>query len=376
MADTHTALEKAERRATFALWSISGVGLVGMEKLRTAVGSLSQLLPLSVADWSPLPGPGPLVATHLESQGLPTLSEVADQAWEQAKTARMRVCFRDDPAYPALLKDPRIQDAPPLLFYFGPGASDRRAVALVGSRRTSAGFVEQAVLFAQEVARAKVAVVSGAALGVDWGCHIGALNAGGETWAFLGSALDQIDPAQTQLCRELLEKGGTVFSEYPPGARASRQTFPRRNRLIAGASEATVVMRARRNSGALYTARASHSYGRKVFVLPADHFNEQAFGGLDLMASEERATLIWSARELLERLNVVGSNTAFSQVVDLEELSPVARQAYEAMSRTPQGFDEVQQVMGVDAGALVSALSELELSGLVVQHPGKLYERI
>ncbi|MDQ3265606.1 MAG: DNA-protecting protein DprA [Myxococcota bacterium] len=376
MADTHTALEKAERRATFALWSISGVGLAGMETLRTAVGSLPLLLPLSVADWDPLPAPGPLVARHLEAHGLPTLSEVADQAWERVKAARMRVCFRDDPAYPPLLRDPRIQDSPPLLFYFGPGASDRRAVALVGSRRTGGGFVDQALRFAKEVAGAKVAVVSGAAVGVDWGCHVGAILGGGETWAFLGSALDQIDSAQSKLCKELLDGGGTVFSEYPPGARASRQTFPRRNRLIAGASEATVVMRARRESGALYTAQSAHKYGRKVYVLPADHFNAQAFGGLDLMASEVRATLIWSARELLERLNVVGSNTAFSQVADLDELSPVARQAYEAMSRTPQGFDEVQRVMGVDAGALVSALSELELFGLVVQHPGKLYERI
>jgi len=267
-----------------------------------------------------------------------------------------------------------VTQAPPLLFFLGPGANDKKAVALVGSRHPGAGFEKHAMQFAEEVARAGVVIVSGAAVGVDWSCHAGALSAGGETWAFLGSGLDQIDSAQRRLCAEILEGGGTVFSEFPPGARANRQTFPRRNRLISGSSKVTVVMRARRDSGALYTAAYAKEQGREVYVLPADHFNDLAFGGLDLLS--EGAHLLWSARSLLERIGVIGIPTATTQVLDLGELSPVARQAYEAMSRRPQIFEEVQQAVGVDAGALVSALSELELSGLVVQHPGKLYERI
>ena len=113
-----------------------------------------------------------------------------------------------------------MRDAPPLLFMRGPCPVLGGGSALVGTRHPEQGFLRNARAFAAAVAGGGAGVVSGAAAGVDRACHLGALDVGGETWAFLGSALDVVDAAQARLIPAILDAGGVVFSELPPGIRA------------------------------------------------------------------------------------------------------------------------------------------------------------
>jgi DNA processing protein len=226
------------------------------------------------------------------------------------------------------------------------------------------------------VAEGGVGVVSGAAMGVDRACHWGAMDAGGETWAFLGSALDELDEPQAKLLPHLLERGGVFFSELPPGVRASRATFPRRNRLIAGASDVVLVLRAGAQSGALYTAEAGQAMGRPVLALPGDVRNEAA-AGCNQWIRDGRARACLSVEEIW---NHVGARPVLAVPPGVgepwEALSVEAKGTYQVLDRVPRPFEEVLAGSRLSPAALTGALVELELSGLVIQHPGKLYERI
>jgi predicted Rossmann fold nucleotide-binding protein DprA/Smf involved in DNA uptake len=214
---------------------------------------------------------------------------------------------------------------------------------------------------------------------VDQACHWGALDGGGETWAFLGSALDALDPAQARLLPHFLTRGGVFYSELPPGVRASTRTFPRRNRLISGASDAVLILRAGEKSGSLYTALAALAQGRPLLALPGE-VNNQAAAGCNALIRAGRAALCLAPEDacravgLKPRLLVKAGRRVGAE--GLGGLSPEAQAAYRVLSREPRGIDEVLESCRLPSGTLTSALCELELSGLVIQHPGKLYERI
>jgi DNA protecting protein DprA len=249
---------------------------------------------------------------------------------------------------------------------------------MVGSRHPDQGFLPFARRFAQAVAQAGVGIISGAAEGVDRECHQGALNAGAETWAFVGSALDELDRPQAALLPKFLKHGGMFYSELPPGVRANRTTFPRRNRLISGAADAVLVLRAGEQSGALHTARAAVKQERRLLALPGDPYNPSAAGCNQLIRSGEARLCLtpedaWSALQLNPLRTV---KAAAGVPFDLVQLTPNARKAYLLLGRTARSFDEVLQACKIPSAALISALCELELRGLVAQHPGKRYERI
>jgi DNA protecting protein DprA len=314
----------------------------------------------------------PQVRTRLAAvEGLPGL---AARVLEACRKGRMGVAFQGQPTYPDRLRE--VEDAPPLLFYRGRPGLPRRRVAMVGSRHPDHGFLPFARDFARQVASAGVGVVSGAAIGVDQACHWGALDVGGETWAFLGSALDALDPAQARLPPHVLGRGGVFFSELPPGVRASVTTFPRRNRLISGASDVVLVLRAGKGSGALYTAEAGRAQGRPVYALPGDVRQAAAVGSNELIR-DGHASACLGPEDVWRVVGVQpGKTVAPDPRASWDELSAEAKGTYEVLDRVPRTFDEVLVGSTLSPAALTSALVELELTGLVIQHPGKLYEKV
>jgi DNA processing protein len=373
MADTFTHSLTPEQRATLALWAVPGLGPKTLEAVRAfAGGSLARLVGSPVREWVAEVPVSSQVRRRLA--GVEALGPVADRLLEQSAAGGMEVAFAGERAFPERLA--AAPDAPPVLFYKGNVGPPRRRVAMVGSRHPDQGFLPFARKFAREVAEGGVGVVSGAAMGVDRACHYGALDVGGETWAFLGSALDELDEPQARMLPEFLDRGGVYFSELPPGVRASRQTFPRRNRLIAGASDAVLVLRAGKESGALYTAEDGLALGRPVLALPGDVRNEAALGCNELLRDGKAYAClgvedVWKwvgARPVLAVPPGAGEGW--------ESLSEEARGAYRMLDRVPRTFDEVLAGCQLSPAALTGALVELELSGLVIQYPGKLYEKV
>jgi DNA processing protein len=363
---------EAERRALLGLWMVPGLGPAALRTLRAHTGgNLAPLLTAPVAEWAQdLPAP---VRRRLQPLG--RLEDLAEAGLEQARRGGMSIAYQGDPAYPAELAP--CSDAPPLLFHLGTPGAPRRRLAMVGSRHPDQGFLLKARRFARAVAEQGLCVVSGAAEGVDRACHFGALDAGGETWAFVGSALDELDAAQAKMLPAVLAGGGVYYSELPPGVRASKESFPRRNRLISGASHATLVLRAARRSGALYTAAAAVDQGRPVLALPGDPGNPAA-EGCNWLIARGAAALCTSPDEACLAAGVRASPRPPRPggPVDWSLVSPEARAAYQRLPAGPTSFDTLLEGADVPSSRLTAALCELELSGLVVQLPGKMYEKV
>ena len=175
----------------------------------------------------------------------------------------------DDEAYPARLR--AIAEPPPVLFVRGAPASlsTTRAVAVVGTRRPTEAGRRIAARIADAVARLGAVVVSGLAIGIDGAAHAAVVSAGLPTVAVLGSGHDRLFPkAHRRLAAAIVDAAGAIVSELPPDAGPTKGTFPRRNRLISGLAEATVVVEAAEGSGALITARWALEQGRGCFVVP------------------------------------------------------------------------------------------------------------
>lgn len=370
----HT-LSAARRRALLALWAIPGLGPKGLARLAGPLdGQVEALLPLTPAQWTQ---DLPLTAVvRRRLVDVPSLEFIAERVEARlAKSPLMKVVFPYEEGFPERLVG--LEDGPPLLFMMGAPSGAKRRLAMVGSRHPEQGFLPWARTFARDVAAAGVGVVSGAAQGVDRACHWGALDAGGQTWAFLGSALDVLDSAQAKLLPHFLAAGGVFYSELPPGVRASTTTFPRRNRLIAGASDAVLVMRAGVKSGSLHTALAALTQGRTLLALPGDVTNPLAEGANALLWTGH-ARLCRGVGDVLEAVGMrssAGPATAPDMSADAS-LSEGAKVAYGALARAPRSFDEVRQSCRLSPAQLTSALCELELLGLALQHPGRQFERV
>lgn len=368
-------MQTGERRAIAALWSLQGVGPVTLLQVRDRAGPFGELLERPLAQWTHLvewkgDALGSLAGTEC-------LAQVADRLERQLKRLGYEVAFEGDPAFPPRLAE--AQTATPLLFVLGPGARapPRRRAAMVGTRHPDTGFEAEARKFARSLAAHGLGIVSGGAVGIDQACHLGALDLGGETWAFLGCAIDQMDPPQRQLYRPFRDLGGTFFSAYPPGTRAEPGTFPRRNRLISGAADAVVILRGGLRSGALYTARYALRQQRPVLAMPGDFFNPVAEGCNELLRKGAARVCVspadvLDAVGLAERLSAPGAKAAPGG-----PLSQNASTVLGALSRTPADFDQVlARCQSLGSGAVGAALLELELSGFVVQKPGRRYEKV
>lgn len=378
MADATTAertANEAERLAALGLWTVPGIGPESLKTLRAcAGGSLAPLLTAKVADYAP--ALSPQVRARLKD--LPSVEPLAELTSRRCARAGIRIAWMGDPAYPDTLA--ACADAPPLLFHLGEPGAPRRRLAMVGSRHPDAGFLPRARSLAREVAEAGACIVSGAADGVDRACHYGALDARRETWAFVGSALDELDPAQARMCPAVLEAGGVYFSELPPGVRASRESFPRRNRLISGGAHAVLVLRAGARSGALYTAAAALRQGRPLYALPGDPANEAA-AGCNALLEQGAAKACTGAEAACRALGLRPPERRAAPPggdrVAVESLSPDARVAYaHLVPGSPRDFEALLSEIGGLSSTLVGALCELELAGRVVQLPGKRYERV
>ena len=205
-----------------------------------------------------------------------------------------------DESYPTGLLD--LGD-PPALNLNG-ALSAKPHVSIVGTRTCTRYGVEIAAEMARRVASVGWVVVSGLARGIDTAAHSGSLEGGGLGLAILGSGLERVDPRDTRhLASKLIETGGAVVSEYPPEAAPARWTFPRRNRLIAAISVATVVVESAARGGAQITALMAAEMGRPVFAVPGDIDRPASVGTNQLI--RDGALPVLGAADLVQELSLL-----------------------------------------------------------------------
>lgn len=272
---------------------------------------------------------------------------------------------------PELLRS--ISDPPLALYALGEPGS-RHAVAVVGSRGPTQYGVRMARRLAYDCAAAGLVVVSGLARGIDKEAHEAALDAGGTTWAVLGSGLGRLYPAEhAALARRVVESGGCLLSEYPLDMEPLPDNFPKRNRLVSGLSWATVVVEGRARSGSGVTAKEALDQGREVLAVP---------GPADSPLSEAPLRLLSQGAALCRNLDdiraVLPPGAARPLPAPAGEGTPADLDEQEAavlglLGSESFSIDELAAVSGLDVGRLSSVLFGLELKRLVIPQPGQRY---
>jgi DNA processing protein len=269
-----------------------------------------------------------------------------------------------DPLFPERLR--AIFDPPPALYLRGGGEAEllgMRSVAVVGARACSPYGAQVARMLGRELAAAGLVVVSGLARGIDGEAHRGALEGGGLTLAVLGCGIDRDYPASHAQLSRRIEERGLIVSEYEPGVEPAPWRFPARNRIIAGLSEAVVVVEARDSSGALITADFALDEGREVFAVPGEITSTLSAGTNALL--KLGAAPLTSTGDVLDALGIERRTEAAAV-----EVSPAAQRLLELVREGPAGADELAARGNLDAGVISAALTELELAGLVAAADG------
>jgi DNA processing protein len=214
-----------------------------------------------------------------------------------------------------------------------------------------------------------VAVVSGAAMGIDAAAHRGAL-AGGPTVAVLGSGIDvAYPPGNAELLSEIASSGAVV-SEHPPGVRALPHRFPRRNRLVAALGIVAVVVEGAEGSGSLITADLADQMGKDILAVPGPVTAPQSAAPHELI--RDGATLVRGPEDVLEAIGMAAAQPDEEEPeANIEHLPPLERAVLQRLSGTPAAVDALASVVGVSPSQALTALSALELRGLVASEGGR-----
>ena len=292
-----------------------------------------------------------------------------------------RVVALGDASYPALLL--QTEDPPLMLYLMGQLDVDAgwpNGIAVVGSRNPTPQGLVNARQFARCFVQSDLAVVSGLALGVDTAAHEGALECSSSgqiaTIAVVGTGLDRVYPSQNLALSHRIVRNGLLVSEYPLGTPPLAENFPKRNRIIAGLSQGTVVVEAALKSGSLITARQAAKQGKDVFAIPGSIHSPQARGCHALL--KQGAKLIETAQDVLEELSIpAAASTAAPASGPIPAPAPAAeRGLIAALGFDPVSLDALVARTGISPAQLQAELLELELGGEVARLPGGLFQRV
>lgn len=373
-------------QAALRLHLADGVGSVTFHRLVERFGTVEAAAQASPSALMEVKGVGPKIAEQI-------FSAVRDPATLDAELSLadklgISILCERDLDYPAPLR--HISDPPAVLYVRGTlQPEDAVALAIVGMREPSRYGLEQAERFAMLAAGAGLTVVSGLARGIDAAAHRGALRAGGRTLAVLGNGLATVYPPEHVELADEIVKNGALVSELPLNTRPDVGTFPVRNRLIAGLTLGTMVVEGNVTSGSLITARLATDYNREVFALPGRIDNARALGPNTLIKRGEAAMVLdWP--DVLDGLGDAGAalrgkgprgqrspNEPAEQQAQLPlvTLTGEEQTVFDVLSAGEAGADEIIEKTGLAVPKVLSALTMLQIKGLVGQKPGPVFER-
>ena len=319
-----------------------------------------------------------------------------------------RLVMLGDSNYPSALLN--IEDPPLMLYlltaarplgadFFSQGVL--KSVAIVGSRTPTPQGLATAHQFGRALNEAGMAVISGMALGIDGAAHQGAIEGAVEratkaavenqlaTIAVVGTGLDRVYPSSHRALAHAIAQHGVIVSEYPLGTPPLPENFPKRNRIISGLSQGTLVVEAALKSGSLITARMASEQGREVFAIPGSIHSGNSRGCHALI--RQGAKLVETVEDILEELapqylsiapisksSLIKSipSAAKAEVVNFSDDLDEDDSLVQALGFDPVSLDALQARTGLDTPSLQAQLMTLELDGRIARLPGGLFQRI
>jgi DNA processing protein len=360
--------DPSQRDAHIALALTPGVGPRRFGHLLERFGTPLGALMAPSASLGTVPGISRAAATAISNQS----PDAGVRVRREVEELGGRCLVPDDPAYPSILND--IPDPPLVLFAIGSlDLLDAPAVALVGSRDHSSYGGRMTRSIAAVAAKAGVVVVSGMARGLDAEAHAAALDAGGGTIGVLGNGLGVVYPAANRKLYRRVEQEGLLLTEFPPGEKPHAGSFPRRNRVISGLAQVTVVVEAASGSGTLITVGAALEQGREVMAVPGNVTSPTSVGTNGLL--RDGATPLLLPTDLLAYYD---SSPVVPETVNSPprpKLTPEEERVFGALGRAPVHLDVLARTINEPIAAVLDRLCALELAGLIEQHPGRLFVR-
>jgi DNA processing protein len=280
--------------------------------------------------------------------------------------AKVAYLILTDNDYPTLLK--QIDNPPFVLFVKGNAeilryAQNDKIIAIVGTRKITDYGREVTNTITADLVNAGCVIVSGLAFGVDAIAHLTAIENNGKTIAVLGCGVDCCSPRENYLLyKQILETGGCIVSEYPLSAEPTKGSFPSRNRIIAGLSNAVVVTQGAEDSGSLYTASDAVALQRPVFAVPGPITSQLSKGPHSLIA--KGAKLVTGAEDILKELRVTNYELGIKKrsiTSDIKEEQIIIS----LLRNESLHFDELAKKIGLDSSKLGILLSVMEMKGML-----------
>jgi len=359
--------------AYIALNMLPGIGVARLRRLLEVFESPERILVASGSELRGVQGIGREIAdavvnweTHVD---LPAeLKRIAEFG--------AKVIPHDAPEYPPLLR--QITSPPILLYVWGDLLpQDLHAIGVVGSRKASHYGLECAKKLSYQLAYAGLTVVSGLARGIDTAAHLGALAAQGRTIAVLGSGFHKLYPPENRELAEKIAASGAVISEFSMEVKADTQTFPMRNRIVAGWGSGVLIVEAGFGSGALITATQAIDQGRNVYAVPGQIDRPSAAGSNRLI--QQGAKLVTCAADILDDMNVLIPRTPQEQLIPQDRtagLKPEEKAVYDAIGESETPIDTIISRSDLPSGRVSSTLLLLEMKRLVKQLPGQHFIKL
>lgn len=347
------------------------IGTVSLRRMLEHFGSIEQCWHASAGDLLRIEGVAPAVIEKLqnEKKKLPPLEKLE----EKILNSDIQVLTLEDENYPAKLKE--IYDPPFVLYVKGSFErhNPERSLAIVGSRRASTSIKVTLKKIIGELKGTDITIISGLAEGVDGCAHWAAIENGLPTIAALGSGFDHLfPPSHKDLFARIIDGNGAVITEYFPDTQPQVYTFPRRNRIISGLSQGTLVAEAGLKSGALITARLCLEQGRELMCIPGDINNSNTNGVYKLI--KDGAAVVTEAQDILNTLrwdniskNEQAKNKNTIKLLDNE------KQIYDILDLEPKSFDVLAAETKMNADDLLATLSMMEVKGIITQLPGQKF---
>ena len=295
----------------------------------------------------------------LEDYNPPTTSSHSSL---RSEWAPIRILKIEDKNYPKLLKE--IKEPPKVLYYRGELNPGDQCFAIVGTRRCSDYGKQVALEMAGDLAEAGLIIVSGLAPGIDTFAHTATVERKKRTIAVLGTGIDEkttYPQSNLKLAQRILETGGCLISEYPPGTPGSKFTFPQRNRIISGLSLGVLVVEAKEKSGALITANWAKKQGRKIFAIPGLIHSLNSKGPHYLI--KNGAKLVENANDILKELNLPAGRQVYQKGIIGETLEE--NLILKALEEEALYVDKIIEKTKLPAATVASTLSILEIKGKV-----------
>jgi len=357
-----------------ALTEVPNIGWVHSKILAQHFGSAEKIFKAKVSVLEKIEGIGEVRARSIKAF---TDFSKAEEEIKFIEKYKIKPLFLTDKEYPQRLLN--CYDSPTLLFYKGEAdLNASKVIAIIGTRNNTDYGKQQTEKLMKELSSQNILVVSGMAFGIDAIAHKAAVKNALSTVGVLAHGLDQIyPPDHSNLAKDMLKNGGGLLTEFRSNTNPDKHNFPTRNRIVAGMSDATIVIETKEKGGSMITAELANGYNKDVFALPG-RVNDSKSAGCNFLIRNNKAMLLTDAEELTE---VMGweeksrKSEVRSQKELFIELSNDERIIVDILKEKDLiHVDELNFKSGLSSSSMAAAILNLELQGVVSTLPGKLYK--